>query len=227
MLTLKKAIVQQLHLNSTRIPKKLLQQVNGVTLLDRGLAYMRYLRDETGCKMYVSCALEDKEIVEACKIFSIEVIPADRQDLDKDTWPECTYYLGNWLQGIDLVWHSNIMCHPFLKIETGLDILRINDPCVLTYEKRGTIWDDGQLACWPAQMADTRRNHKYYEVSHVGYIIQPVYYSLADEVVANYCEPRPIRMSSIERLDIDTPEDLLIAQNLRIDNLPCLHSLDA
>lgn len=215
---LNRAIIQQARLGSSRVSKKLLQEVGGKTLLDRGLDYMVQMREETGCQLFVACPEADKEIVHAAWAREMEVFYMTPESTNSEEWCDNIRGWGEYLEGfgVEWVWHSNILCRPFLTIETGKKILAIEEPSVVTLQQRGVIWHGATRDTIPTgyMLSNSKTNPVYQEFAHLACVFPPAYYRLPEPLLAYHLKPYPMNLSTLEQFDIDLPGDLEIARHI-------------
>lgn len=213
-----KAIIQQARLGSSRIPQKLLQKIGDRTLLEIGLSYMEQMREETGCQIFVACPDTDDPIIEACVARQIEVFRMSQSSTCSEAWCDNIRGWGEYLEGfgVDWVWHSNILCHPFLRIETGKEILEIHHPAVSTVRKRGVVWHGDGIDPHPTAylLANTKTNPVYQEFAHIACVFPPAYYRLPEDLLAYHLKPYALNLTALEQIDIDLPDDLEIARHV-------------
>lgn len=211
------------RLESTRVPNKLLQDVGGRTLLDRGIDYLVKLREACPNVTPMVCyPTEDAPIREACKAEGIKTV-AD--EVQSSSWPELIKPAVAYLQShYDWVWDANVFCHPFLRVETGRKIVeRMGEkrfikifgyegtkPFVVTHENRGVVWaDDGQHAkIGFGQLANTKTNAVYHQLAHVAYCWPVKCLDMSEPELAITTWPFSIPLHWSELIDIDTPDDL-------------------
>ena len=119
------AIVQFVRLNSQRVPRKLLEVVGEIRLIDRGLNYLRRLSDATGATALVGVSRKDEELVDAVNRFGLRMLRLDERTEQAAWWPELIAPFAEELRAeFDFVWDANICCRPFLRLETGEFLVR-------------------------------------------------------------------------------------------------------
>ncbi len=206
------AIFQGARLDSKRVPRKLLQPVGGLTLLERGLRLLRDVSVATGATPIIACPPEDSVIAETAQIWGIEVVPAT----NGEGWVAAFSGIAKLLAGrFDWIIDANFLCRPFLSADTVQRIvnhaMRSERPFVVTCQHRGLLWDGGgRQIHGNGQVSDTKQNPVYQDLSHLGYGM-PVA-MLADEAAAAQAEPFPVVLRAVERIDVDTPDDLAFAR---------------
>lgn len=164
------AIVQFARLQSERIPNKMLQVVGGLTLIERACEYMLKVK---GLRQNVDCYLivpdSDGELVRLIDKPQYQGIKLRLMNPDQSSgriWPELIKPFIHELKEYDWVWDANIACHPFLKLQTGLDIVdnlqgatpsgtlmpsldSFLDCIVYAIEERNILWDQMLNQTWP------------------------------------------------------------------------------
>lgn len=212
------AIFQRARLASQRVPRKLLAKVGGRTLLDRGLRWMRRVAETTGAVPVVACPPGDTEIVEAVQAMRMTLIPLDDHATRSECWSDHYGPLVEPLSEIcDWIWDANILCRPFLSTRIGVTAARYaafaTIPAVLTTRKRGIVWDSGDnTVIGSGQMANTKTNPVYQELSHLGYLLPVSMLAQPEATTAAACHPLSIPMGWMDRIDVDDMEDLQMAQ---------------
>ena len=211
----KVGIMQMARLGSTRLKSKLLEKINGKTLVEIGLEHMASLRSDD--VVPTLCILEsDTQLRVLADKYAIDVIYLHPDcEHTKAYTPEIHVIpLIKPLSNIcDWVWMSNILCHPYSSLTTSqiiLDKCKTSEmPFVTTIRKRGIVWN--YLGCsliGQGQMADTMNNPTYYELAHYGYGLPVDFLALDNSHLSDLCESFPINLSWSEKIDIDTIEDL-------------------
>lgn len=220
-------ILQFAHLGSTRIPLKMLQEVGGRRLIDRGLDYMRQLGHQTGAVPILAAHPRDAALIEAARRYEVEWMPLDDRADAAESWPTLIGPLcGRLMSRFDWIWDANLCCHPFLRLRTGRAIIgrmeSTSEPFTVVTEKRGVVWDqDDRVILGAGELANTRRNPVYRELAHLAYCWTRAALPWPEAELARVVRPFPLELDWMERLDIDTPDDLdfarLVAQTRQID----------
>jgi hypothetical protein len=213
------AIVQFVRLNSHRLPRKLLEVVGGIRLIDRGLNYLRRLSDATGATAFVGVSPRDAELADAVNQCGLRMLRLDDRGEQAASWPELIGPFAEQLRAeFDFVWDANICCRPFLRLETGEFLVRqcqaAQRPFVGVTRKRGIVWTETSPVpvIGMNEIADTRRNPHYFELAHLAYG-WPVWALRLDESqLAKLSQPLEIPLDWAERIDIDTADDLAHAR---------------
>lgn len=238
------AIVQCGRLASTRVPDKLLQEVNGISLIDRAFEYMLNISQlRPNIKPIFICPQSDKILMESAEAYGIFYIGLTEDDAKGRQWTDLIQpsYCMDILQQYDWIWDANIACHPFLTIKTGLNI--IDDcqgfetqrgiypkglPRVYVLEQRDIIWNNKGLCInGTEQLADTKNNPVCYRPSHIAHCYSRSWLRASEAHIANNLFPIPLSLSKMEQLDIDTEEDMDIARRLASKEQPLPSILDA
>lgn len=212
-------LLQLIHLNSRRIPRKVLEPIGGRTLLDIGLAKLVELERTTGAKVLIGvssgdqplCDLVDRSGLERLDIGERAAGASDASTIVSG-WPDEVSKRFDWVCWL------NVICRPFLRLQTlqlqvrhAQDAMKTNRPFVTTVKERGLIWDqDGNFVIGAGQLADTKHNPLYHRPAHLG-CAHPT--DLWDEQpLSAAAEPLAFELLPEERIDIDTPEDLEFAR---------------
>lgn len=213
------AIVQFARLDSQRVPQKLLEQVGGARLIDRGLSYLRKLGDRTQAVPFVAVHPRDLPLTAAAERYGIRVLTLDDRADRARLWPELIEPFIEFLyDGFDVVWDANLCCRPFLRQCTGEFIVRqcqaTKRPFVGVTRQRGVVWSERSPSpvIGAGELADTRQNPHYFELGHLAYCWPTWALSLPEAQLAEIVQPLEIPLDWAERIDIDTPEDLAHAR---------------
>lgn len=209
------AIVQFVRLASRRVPLKLLQEVGGVRLIDRGFAYLRKLGDATGAMPLVAVPPRDVPLIAAAEHHGLRVLPLDHRADRVAIWPELIAPFVDQIRSeFDVVWDANVCCRPFLRQATGEFLIRqcrdLQRPFVAVTRKRGIVWAETSPTpvIGAGELADTQRNPHYFELAHLAYCWPTSMLSLSERELAETVQPLEIRLDWAERIDIDTQADL-------------------
>lgn len=203
------------RLASTRVPNKLLQDVGGRTLLERGMEYLAKLRAACPNVTPIVCSpAGDKAIRMECQQREIEWL-AD-PTTDAKSWPELIAPHVPMLQErFDWVWDANVFCHPFLRVETGQKIVAMieeaNGPFVVTRDRKGVVWKfftPEPAVIGSGELANTKTNPNYHELAHIAYCWPSETLGWSERALAIAAIPWAIDLYWSELIDIDTPEDL-------------------
>lgn len=207
------------RLNSQRIPRKLLEEINGRTLLDRGLTYIRRLCDLTGAIPILATAKSEMDIAAAAQAAGVVVVYASDSCTQTEDYNSQIQPLRCQLEALNItrLWVNNCLCHPFSRLDTGAAIMRLAaqhmQEYVLTLARRGIIWDErGSVISGQLQHANTKTNPLYHRLSHFGYVTSLDFLSEPEELMAPRIVPYPIDLRWYERIDIDTYDDLELAR---------------
>lgn len=200
------------RLASTRVPNKLLQKVGGRTLLDRGATFLMRLRRECPNVTPIVCCppRETETMTIGCRGL-VETLP---DTVEASSWPELIApHVPMLRERFDWVWDANVFCHPFLRVETGQEIVarmgRVNEPFTVTTTKRGIVWsDDDGLVIGADQLANTKTNPVYHELAHIAYCWPITCLTWSETQLAYSVNCYPLNLHWSELIDIDTPEDL-------------------
>lgn len=223
------AIVQFAHLNSERVPNKMLQVIGGATLIERACEYMLKLSSlRENVTPYLIMPDSDAELVKAVKQYidcpladgiKLRLMTADQSNAR--IWSEMIKPYIDEFRQYDWSWDANIACHPFLSIKTGLQI--IDDlqcespqiPKVYCIAERNPLWDHKGFQFYnTGKLADTKQNDIYFKPSHIAHCYPPECLEYNEEQMANSLYPIVINPAREEQIDIDTPDDLALAQRI-------------
>jgi hypothetical protein len=209
------AVTQLIHLGSRRFPRKILERLGTRTLLDRGLDLLRSVRDECGVEVFVGVASSETELVDVVAhsgLSQIDIGPAAQGNT-------CDEIVAGWSDAMpglcDWVFEANFICRPFLHLETVRRLMKsvraTGVPFVTVLEERGMLWDDdGRPLLGKGEVADSRHNPNYLRLAHLGYAHPADMWTVRD--LAPAALPLLVSLSPLERIDIDTPEDLKLAR---------------
>ena len=217
------AILQYARSESNRVPHKLRLQINGKSLLGMGVEKL----------LVASSSYENVTPVFACPFNDLWVQSILRQYPGQLCWhtiPEHSGATEDWntliapmiehLQSVyDYIWLSNVLCRPFISIETCRAIIdnciKSTDPFVTVSEKRGAIWNPNELTdpertpiLGAGELANTKLNPIYYEYAHLGYGLPVSMLTLPEKQLADHITPFVVNQSWRDKLDIDTQDDV-------------------
>lgn len=207
------AVIEPLHLSSTRIPRKILQWLGADRLLDRGIKNLCHLHAATGVPVYVAAWEGDKEIVNAVQSSGLRWLPMTEEASRADDW--VGIYGG--FAGIDAEWilHTHFTCHPFARVETYQQAIErckeAEYPFVMATSERTIAWT--RVAFGPAlpliesSMLDSRKSPELIRPSHLGGACTPADF-LTTKRMAKAVPFVPDNMQDIELLDCDTMSQL-------------------
>jgi CMP-N-acetylneuraminic acid synthetase len=208
-----KALLQFARLGSTRLPRKLMRKVGSSTLAERGMQYISNLK---GITPYLACPETDTELIELANRYNINVLPMDEQTSKADQWTNLIKPFIPILQQYDHVWDANILCHPFLRKKTGefiIERMKYSFPVCFALRERNVLYNTSleQInSC--GQLANTKTNGLYYRPSHVGYVFPKKYLAYSEAELSREVIPVEIDLTKAEQIDIDTQDDLELAQ---------------
>jgi hypothetical protein len=215
------AILQHAHLGSHRIKRKLLEDVGGSSLLDRGIEKLMTAAAVASVPLVVACPENDSFLTEYLDFRGVRHVPVLAGDADADDYSSIMRgYRDELTRDFDRILVLNALCRPFLKLGTITSVInhaKVEECFVCTIEERGILWTAGdgfsKLRGF-CVLPDTKTNPAYNRLSHVGYC-HPT--NTWDEVaVAARLSPWSIPLTPAERIDIDTPDDLEFAQTYAI-----------
>lgn len=135
-------------------------------------------------------------------------------------WPELITPFISYFKYDDWIIDCNFICHPFLSESTIKTILATLQS--LNYEKcrpltfvrseRNVVWDENKnVILGRGQLADTKLNPLYYIPAHIAYCYRYEHLSWTEEQIAEKLVAFPITLSKLEQIDIDTEDDLILA----------------
>lgn len=211
-------ILQFARLNSKRVPQKLLQQVGGERLIDRGLRYLRRLHEATGAEAVICCPPEDRELIDIAAAAGVGNIPDQATAKSPEQHdPLFAQLVAPLAERFDIVWDANVFCRPFLRLSLGVEIIHrcqtTIGPFVLTTESRGIVWNRfGVLISGHGELANTKTNPTYQTLAHLGYGLPASCLGQSEVILSGRCKPSPIAQDWLDRIDIDTPDDLEFAR---------------
>jgi hypothetical protein len=210
-------ILQGARLNSRRLPRKLLRSVqHGQTLMARGLEFLSEVSKRSGVPFAVAIPEADRELRECVepgtKIYTSQ---------DVEDWEGAFGgFREELLQDYDWVLDGNFLCWPFLKYSTAVKLVGMlegaTEPFVTVSSHRGVIYAESQIAPRPqvifgaGQTANGLTNPEYLTPNHLAYGYPA--YMLGNEAELAEARPQSIYLTSVEKIDIDTYEDLDLAQ---------------
>lgn len=223
-----KAIVQFVRVDSKRIQHKMLEKLGAKTLLEHGMDYLNELVEKSGVQLFLAGSLDTLNIIKPLiSMYYYEYLLISPEASRSEGWELMVGDISNQLnhnsiRNSDLVWHSNVLCRPFLTKETGLNILRRRDPGVTAIKKRGSVWsvrdvdktESSMARIGYGNLANTKQNDEYYEFAHLGYIIYANWYRSSEVDVCDRCPPFPVTLTAMEKIDVDYPDDLDLARKV-------------
>ena len=210
------ALLQAIHLNSQRVPHKLLEPIGCQTLLQIGLGKLQQLQQATGVHVLMAVSYQDQALCDLVDASGVERIEIGKVASVADGYSNV---FTDWTQAMpqrfDWVIDANVVCRPFLRAETlGALVQRATDahqPFVATVEERGLIWNDNaELVVGAGQVADTKNNPAYHRLAHLGYAHPADLWE--ERALSAASQPLAFTLLPEERIDIDTPEDLEFAR---------------
>lgn len=208
-------VLQELRLSSERLPRKILEPVEGERLIDRGLRKLRSLAEMTGNAVAVVAWQGDAEVVEAIRNHELPWIPKSEASSKAESWSQ---QMDGWqreLNGLyDWVLFLNVVCHPFISLDTLTDMItRAQDsshPWVSVIEERGQVWEGNKALLNAASLLSSKTSPHFCRPAHLATAC-----AIADLNETNrILRPKPqiFQTKLIERIDIDTREDLEFAR---------------
>lgn len=216
-MTRRLGILQFARLASQRLPGKHLMEIGGERLIDIGTRYMSRLRDATGAVPILACSPSDEPLVESARRHHVVVLPLSTEMKHSEHLEDLIAALVPPVKKLcDWVWHPNIPCRPFSRLETGIRILdycrTAERPFVCATQKRGIVWAEGKTIIGAGRTANTKSNPVYFELSHLGYGFPVEALAYSEEELAAACEPISFEIDWAERIDIDVLQDLEFAR---------------
>ena len=211
----KVVVMQPLRLCSERLPRKPLAQVGGERLVDRGLRLLREAQDATGVPAMVTAWEGDAELVEAVTQHGLKWQPISEANSRTEQW------LGMWdgwiddLRQYDWVLFVNAACHPFLRLQTVIEMIHRAQSSVYPWcsaiAERGLVWDEhGESLLCDTGTLNTKTSPFILKPSHLASAWAVS--DMREEVRIRRIRPELFTVTLLELLDIDTPSDLRLAQ---------------
>lgn len=210
------AIIQAIHLNSRRVPRKLLAKLGDTTLLEIGLAKLRQVEQQRGVPSLFAVSYADQVLCELVESHGFERIEIGEVAAEADSYESVfSEWTRDLAQRFEWVIDANVICRPFLRVETLLAFLdravAAEHPFVACLEERGLLWNDqDEIILGRRQVADTKKNPIYRRLAHLGYAHPANLWNEGELAAAS--RPEVFRLFPEERIDIDTPEDLAFAE---------------
>lgn len=213
---MKLALLQLVHLQSHRIPRKIMQEVGGQSLLTRGVQKLMNVAQATDCTLVIGCPTTDTELcryVDDLGIRRVCVLPGDAAADDHASIVRG--FKDVIAHDFDWVFCVNAVCRPFLKEETLMQIIGTarnrRRPFICTLYERGILWTGGNEKIYGHdRLPDTKNNPSYLRLAHIGQVHPADLWDEAEQ--AHALLPQVISLTPAERIDIDTPEDLEFAR---------------
>lgn len=196
------ALVHFTRLGSERVPNKPLRKVGGESLLSitlkKGLGF--------------SCRGYDTVIISPDADLRPDILSEGKGRI----WPELIQPHIEYFRSYDWIVDCNFICHPFLSESTIDHILylcsKLTFPFTLVKEERNTVWNfERELIIGKGQLADTKNNPVYFIPAHIAYCYRFKDLSLDEKQLSERVVPIPIQLTNLEQIDIDTEEDLVLA----------------
>jgi hypothetical protein len=162
------------------------------------------------------CPESDKHLQVIAEDYEIETFLMP-QDVSQRRF--CHEFLNPYLDRLsdfDCIFDANFITSPFLKITTGERLLRWCEDFSFSFVpvlgSRNLVWDEGR-ACilGKGELADTKRNPIHYVPAHIAHIYTYADAHLSEGELSAKLVPVPIELDIYERIDIDTKEDLALA----------------
>ena len=211
----KVVVIQQVRLSSARLPKKVLAEVGGERLIDRGFRLLRQAQDATGVPVVVAAWIGEPELVEAAARHGLAWEPISEANSKAYDWVDLW---AGWVDNLshhDWALHANVVCHPFLRLETLVDMIHRAQaaiwPWVSVTSERGLAWDGaGRALIEATENLSTLTAPWLLRPSHLGSTAS--IQDMREEVRVKHYRPEVIATQKIELLDIDTADDLRLAQ---------------
>lgn len=205
------ALVHFARLGSERVPNKPLRKVGGERLLDIAL------RKRAGNDTYVIHPVKDPIT------FPHNLGNYLLSNGKGRIWPELIQPFIEYFRDYDWIVDCNFICHPFLS-ESTIDHIfylcsKLTFPFTLVKEERNTVWNfERELILGKGQLADTKNNPVYFIPAHIAYCYRFKDLSLNEKQLSERVVPIPIQLTKLEQIDIDTEDDLVLA-NLIAESL--------
>jgi hypothetical protein len=194
-----------------------------MTLLEGGLRRLRALEEAIGVTALVACCQEDGAIWEAVAAHGLETARITKQAAAANTWADAFGALREPLaHRFDWLIDGNFLCRPFLSVDTIQRIVELartaTRPLVTATLARRLVWNlDGDLIAGSGQTANGVSNPESYVANHLAYVIPAM--MLGNEEEAARAVPVDVKLSPLDRIDIDDQDDLDLARLIGRDYL--------
>ncbi len=202
-----------MRLNSKRLPKKLLRVVGDYSLAETSLRLLKsYQLVDPSVDVCAFVHSMDQPLVELAQKLEVECV---MRTLESRNGNCCDSIYSEWRKR-DLDWLVVINpCLPFLTVNTiKRAVNRIKKGAKLfatVFEQRGFVWDsEGKKLFKQDSISDSQNNPIFYTTCAAIHAY-PREVLGTDEMVSDNIELLPVK-PSLEFIDIDTQEDLELAQ---------------
>lgn len=206
----KTLLVNAVRLKSTRVKEKLLQTVGNNPLIN---ICIKKLMELSGVDI-AFLATSDM-----CPYISQTIVSNKwtyLEQVEANNWYDLIKPHLEFLSKYQTIIDCNFVCHPFLKLETIKQIIKLsqntNQPFTITTPKRGIVWSETKKILGEGELANTTKNPVYYELAHLAYVYPTAYLRYRDEQLGRMVKMVPIELEPEERIDIDYPRDLEFAR---------------
>lgn len=213
------AVIMPARLASERIPNKPLAMLwPGHRLIDNALHKLDILRDICP-NVLTSFAEEDVELCAAGRSWNFDNIKLSAED-SRGGWSEMS---RSWIDlPYDFLVPLNLVCHPFVRIETLVQIIDEakkapldSSPLIHCKMERTLAWDITSRPLFPMDKPlDTKKAPRLLTPTHIADIYSP---KICGDAQGPICKPMPfitLGLQAIELLDIDTPDQLELVQKV-------------
>jgi CMP-N-acetylneuraminic acid synthetase len=225
--TCRPVIFLMMRIDSTRVPRKMLQKVGRFTLAERNFR----LAKEAGelADVPVVCAIwpGDRELVELAKEYAVPMFERSYASAHESDYSTVHGAFVDWMKacGYDYGVYPNACC-PFLKPDTIAALVRFGRQsptraCWLALPERALwVWDQAGATVIRDGTGNTQAGDRYFIRSHAAGAF-PLNMMTSYESVMNCSDFLPIEDRQ-QLIDVDSEDDLKLAQIL--GNTELLHA---
>ena len=211
------AVVEPLHLNSQRIPQKILQRIGGRRLLVIGVDRLAEIQQQSGADVFVAFHEGDKAIHDAATRAGLGVLPMTREASEGSDWLTIYSGFGAELEDLGYDWaiHTHVVCHPFVRPETMIQAIErcrvASCPFLICSAERTIAWSatsDGTMhEVLTSEFLDSKTSPLLIRPTHLGGACRVEDHQHVD-AMRSALPFIPEGILPIELLDCDTLDDL-------------------
>jgi spore coat polysaccharide biosynthesis protein SpsF (cytidylyltransferase family) len=211
-------ILHGVRLKSTRLPGKLLERIGDRRIIDIGLGFLKKVAAETRTEPLLAISVADVELIRIAKEHGIRHVETSEAAGNAVDWAGAFAGLDKKIGdlGFDWVVDSNFICHPFMSTALACAIVNraftAENPYCVTRLRRGIVWDEkGRCILGAGETANMKTNPQYHELAHLAYGMATNLITKEEET-ARRTEPAAFEQTWLDKIDIDTPDDLELAR---------------
>lgn len=215
---MKVCLLVAMRIESTRIHRKLMQPCGCVPLVRRGLSRLTEAAAAEGVPVFGW--VRDAELIAECRRAGLTVLHRPAFTVEGEDYRQVFYGCADQLAalGYTHVLECNAPTRPFVKTATWRKIIRAGlcldpipgYPFVAAERQRLILWEAGsRQPVQPVQFSNTKTNPEWLSVADLVYACEVG--DLGRPEAADKYKPWEVSLTSLERIDVDTWEDMAIA----------------